>query len=889
MVEKARSIRRLFVLEPYLWLQCCFFQPVRFKHDFEMRSLSQRLFMMLRLTPLLFLSSYTPVLIIRIIIYLLRPDLYPHYAIHPFITLSPAIGWFLFDATWAAALSCLIAAVFGGLFSVRLGIAVALALSLANGIIVNTGDDTFVCIIFGIASGLALGIAFNSAHALREGGLEDVTIASALGILAGLVIGFLTATVGGYWAAFALGTIDPALRNADIIAGSIAGLTVGGISACLLAAFLGMIVRRSVKGKDQAVSAGVKVSIAVASTFGVALGILVGDSGVYTTFLNGVLTGASGVLLVGVGFFFFYLISYYRLPLYPISAYSAIRAYLASRKGSQHTLYCLRHCSLHWDECVFLPLPYLKSMLLLASGESLDGTLQAIDFIVRERPQQHWAAQAAAYELALRDLEKRTILYDIGQAHQQLALLLPAEVRSLNASAATVFRYLDDSSQEAASYYAQIDKRDRQEALERMMSSLQKIHVHTAFSSTKLNQRLNTVVNQWRMLAQQGKETLLSVSGHLYIDNPYAPGNPLELGDPLFVGRGDIVQKLGQALQKKYRPTFLLTGERRMGKSSILKHLPVLLGPRYLPVFYDLQTPGMIASTAAFFATLAAGMEKQLRDRGLPVQKLERSQLDDAQQQDEFKVYDLFEQWFAEVERALEQVNRTLILTFDEFEKLEDAEEKGTINCNLLFNWFRSVIQNRPHLALLFSGAKMVGDMGRSWAGYFVNVERIKVGFLRETDAYDLIVHPIPHIFNEEVAREIMHATHCHPFLIQAVCKHIIEILNESSRDRATVTDVPVSIADVFESWGGYFWDLWDRCDLDQRISLLALLALQNAEADQIVQRSGLSKQRALLTLEKLQMRDLVTREEGTYRFTIPIFAQWVEQNRHLLAPSHES
>src|SRR5205823_6006648 len=32
-----------------------------------------------------------------------------------------------------------------------------------------------------------------------------------------------------------------------------------------------------------------------------------------------------------------------------------------------------------------------------------------------------------------------------------------------------------------------------------------------------------------------------------------------------------------------------------------------------------------------------------------------------------------------------------------------------------------------------------------------------------------------------------MRVTHCHPFLIQAVCKHIIEILNDDSRNQATI------------------------------------------------------------------------------------------------------
>jgi uncharacterized protein len=889
MVEKERGIQYLFVLEPYHWLQSCFFQPVHFKHDFETLNLSQRLLMMLRLTPLLFCYSYTPALLIRIALFILRPDLYPHYTIHMFVPLSPDIGWFLFDATWAVALSCLVAGTFAGLFNIRFGIAAALAVGLANGIIVNTGNDTLVGIVFGIAFGIALGIAFNSAHALKEGGVEDVTIASALGILAGSAIGLFTGTVGGYWAGFALGAIDPALRNANIIGGSIAGLIVGGTSGSLLAALLGMIVRSIIKGRDHAVSTGIKVSIAVAGAFGVSIGIPVGDLGVSDTFVNGIYGGLVDWLIVGAGFLFFYLISYYRLPLYPVSAYSAIQAYRSSKKQPGRTLYCLRHCSLHWDECVFLPLPYLKSMLLLASEESLDGTLEEIHFIVRERPQQRPAAQTAAYQLALRELEKRTILRDIGQAHQRLAKLLPPEMRTLNSRAEKVFRHLDDASREAASYLAQIDKTDQYEALERMIHSLQAIRPSMAFSDARLNQRLNTVVNQWSMLAEQGKDTLQSVSWRLCIENPYVPGNPLELDDPLFVGRNDIVQKLGQALQQKHRPTFLLTGERRMGKSSILKQLPVLLGPRYLSVFYDLQTPGMIASSAAFFATLAAGIEKQLRDRGLPVQKLERSQLDEAQRQDEITVYDLFDQWFAEVEQTLEQVNRMLILTFDEFEKLEEVEKRGTFNLNLLFNWFRSIIQNRSHLALLFSGAKMVGDMGRSWAGYFVNVERIKVSFLHPTDARDLIVLPIPHIFNDEVAQEIMSITHCHPFLIQAICKHIIEILNDASRDLAIVEDVSTAIQEVFESWAVYFWDLWDRSDQDQRIILQALYTIQAATVDQMVERGGLNEQRVFLSLEKLQIRDLVLRDGILYRLAIPLFAQWIEQNSYLLMPRHES
>lgn len=881
-MEKLKRVWHYLISEPSRWLLYCFFQPAKFRSDFAGKKLPERIISVLRCCLLIFFYAYPTALIIRIFIYMLRPDLYPAYEIHSILPLSAPLEWFFFDAAWAAALSCLVGAVVSSLFSMRMGISFALALSLANGIIVNTGDDTLVGIIFGVAFGVALGIAFNSAHILKEGSLQNVTTASSLGILAGLVIGYLTGTIGGYWAGFMLGVIDPTLHARFAISGSLGGVTVGGLSACFFTWILGSLLKTGIKSHEQVVSMGIKITAAVAAAFGIAIGIPVGDVGITGgTFMEGIITGIRQEGIVGAGFLCLYLISYYRLPLYPLSAYSTMRAYLASKRQPQQALYCLRHSSLYWDECVFLPLPYLKRILLLSSKENLPGTLDEIQFIVHERPQQNWAAQEVAYELALHDLEKRTSLHDIGPAHQQLALLLPYEVRSLNVHAKKVFRYLDDASRAAASYDVQINKQDRYKALEQMISSLQQIHPDKALRTVDLNRRLDKVVNQWHILARQARETLQSVSGRLYINNPYAPGNPLELGDPLFVGRNDIVQKLGQALQQRSRPTFLLTGERRMGKSSIIKQLPVLLGPRYLPVFFDLQRPGMIASSAAFFATLAAGIEKQLKERSLPVQKLERSVLDHAQQQDEFKVYDIFEQWLVDIEQTLEEVNCVLILIFDEFEKLEDAEKRGTISLDLLFDWFRSVIQNRAHLALLFSGAKLVGDMGRSWAGYFINVERIKVSFLPESDAHDLIVRPAPRIFQEQSAREIMRMTHCHPFLIQAMCKHIIENLNDSSRAQATLYDVSISAKKLFESWAVYFWDLWDRCDPDQRACLLALLTLKNADANQIAQTSGINLHQVQHALSKLQMRDLAICEEDSYQIAIPIFAQWIEHNRH--------
>ena len=876
----ARSIKQFF-LASYIQLQSCFFQPVRFNQSLGSQGPLQRLSTIAKLIPVIFLCAFPPTIVLRIVLLLLMPDLFPHYVLHSFAPFDPTILWFLFDATWAALLSCVASALIAGIFSINLGIASALALTFANGVIVNTTSDTLVDIIFGIAFGVLLGISFNSAHALKQGGLEQATLATWLAIIIGLVIGFFAGIIVGYWAGYVVGIFYTIARDQDNIAGSIAGTTVGGITGCFSAVLLGSLATRIMKDREAVLAVGSRIALAVSTAFSLELGIPAGDLGFHhETLLNTIPYGLQQEWIVAVAFLLFFQLSYYRLPLYPFSAYSTIGAYLLSQRRRQPALYSLRHSALHWDECTFLPLPYLKDLLLLASEQSLNETLEEINFIITNRPQQRWAAQVTTYELGLRDLERRTVLRDISQAHQSLSFLVPSIVRELSPTASRVFRILDDASRAAASYQAQMDRQDRQNALSHMTDYLKTLRPGSSFKYMNLNHLLEDVVNRWILLAEQGKETLGSTSRGLFIDNPYVPGRALDLRNPLFVGRNDVVQRLGQAFQNPQRPTFLLFGERRMGKSSIIKQLPVLLGPRYIPVFYDLQQSGLLASAASFFGNVAANIERQMKDRGMLVPTVERSWLDQIQQsQGELPVYDQFDRWLATVEEVLEQEERILILAFDEFEQFSDVESLGSLNLKRLFNWFRSVIQNRSRLALLFSGAKMIGDMGRSWAGYFVNVERIKVSFLREQDAHDLIVRPVPHIFSEEVAGEIMRVTHCHPFLIQAICKQVIELLNSSSREQATLQDVVQAQQEAFENWSAYFWDLWDNSDRFQTTCLRALLALTQADLAQIIQYTAQPPQLVLDALKKLVMRDLVLLDQDQYRMAVPMFTTWMSQN----------
>src|SRR5215212_9454893 len=75
--------------------------------------------------------------------------------------------------------------------------------------------------------------------------------------------------------------------------------------------------------------------------------------------------------------------------------------------------------------------------------------------------------------------------------------------------------------------------------------------------------------------------------------NPYVTGGALtDSGGLSFYGRDDIFTFIRSVLQSRRRQPILLYGQRRIGKSSVLRQLPNRLPADLVFVYFDLQGMG---------------------------------------------------------------------------------------------------------------------------------------------------------------------------------------------------------------------------------------------------------------------------------------------------------
>ncbi len=267
--------------------------------------------------------------------------------------------------------------------------------------------------------------------------------------------------------------------------------------------------------------------------------------------------------------------------------------------------------------------------------------------------------------------------------------------------------------------------------------------------------------------------------------NPYIAGAPV-LEDDMFFGRQKLLARILSVL---HHNSLMITGERRIGKTTLLHHLRKALerdeGTEYqfFPVSTDLQG----VPESGFFEAVMSDVAEQL-----PLPPETRADLHHRPGREEPAPYD-GRDFSHDLQRVVQDlIARTprkvkLVLLIDEVDVLNEYSER--VNQRL-----RSIFMKNfsEHLVAIMSGVgikRIWKSEGSPWYNFFDEIEL--TAFSRE-EAESLIRQPVDGVFrwSTEAVEAILEYSALKPYVIQKFCIHAVNQMLEAGRTTITAADV---------------------------------------------------------------------------------------------------
>jgi len=577
---------------------------------------------------------------------------------------------------------------------------------------------------------------------------------------------------------------------------------------------------------------------------------------------------------------------YYRLlPFYPLLPVMSLWRWFVVRFRRMETHYApwlVRGLPPWGDEVIWLPLPGHAAVLAAAAQQDTTAALETIERMrstampglqqtIRRALPQLVVDQCAAVQ----DVD--SLLLTASEHHPILPQLVPT--------------FYDDgaSEKERLSYPQEIGivlprlhalARDVQLASEResergfraVIEDLAELpgQLSNAGLSRRAVRRWQPVLDRWQSVLEAEREYLATRLVR-EIANPFQMGNPVKQSrDYLFKGRKRFSEEMYRLLLDPSRPTLVLHGPRRCGKSSFLLNLSRMLTSDVLVVYVDMQPRSFTSSDGDLCYNLAYTMGQDLRGQGVAVPPIDEARFDE-------KPFPALKAW---LDAALSQIgHRRVLLCLDEFEKLGQAITDGRVSDGIL-DELRHFIQHYDPLNFLFCGVQLLEDMGPNWSSYFISVRPIEMLYLEPDEARELLTDPDPEFameYAEGVVETIIALTRGHPYLLQLLGSELVVQANRRQRRVATDEMLEEAIEAGFTSGEPYFHNLWTeytgQTAEEQATGRRFLLAL--AQGERLPGMTGETGQAALRWLLRYHV---IEQTGGGYRFDIPLVARWVRE-----------
>jgi hypothetical protein len=411
----------------------------------------------------------------------------------------------------------------------------------------------------------------------------------------------------------------------------------------------------------------------------------------------------------------------------------------------------------------------------------------------------------------------------------------------------------------------------RERGLEKVNEQLDTLHSQlSSLVKGKSIRRWQMVIDHWQTIIQGTLEQLQQESQGEIL-NPFQYGNPLASDRAqLFKGRYAFADQIVRQILDRNRPTIILYGPRRCGKSSFLLNLPRILGSDYLPVYIDAQSQSASQSEADFCFTIVRAIHRDARSQQVL--------LPAPPEREEFHLspYTQLEDW---LDTALSQLgDRRILLNIDEFEAIGTAMEQERITTKL-FDELRSLIQHWDRLSFLFSGVQTLDELGTNWSSYFISAMPIEMTYLNPDEAKELLENPDPEFtleYDTGIVDQILTLTRCHPYLLQLLGWVLVQLANTTHTQLVTPTLLQSAIPEAYINGIGYFTNVWEQFTGTTPTEITAgqqqLLALAQGQQPHPIDEA------AQKSLQRMLRYHIIEKIDNQYKFEVPLIERWVRE-----------
>lgn len=404
-------------------------------------------------------------------------------------------------------------------------------------------------------------------------------------------------------------------------------------------------------------------------------------------------------------------------------------------------------------------------------------------------------------------------------------------------------------------------------------------------------------------LARDRSSSALGVS-------PYITGDVVEDAE-MFVGRRAILDDIKTHIGGGTK-VILLEGNRRTGKTSILRQLPRPdLGLRESWILVECSLQGTVGDatkdgipTEGIFRLIVRDIGITCASSGFLVPLPEMEATADLNSfrfrfaralNGFFRDIDPYEALQIYVDMVTEAIGpRRLLLMLDEFDKVQVGIDNGVTSPQVPEN-IRNLLQTRPAVAAIITGSRRLKRLREEyWSALFGFGHRIGLDPLEPDEVRELVTRPVAGRlgFDDESVALIVQLTARQPYLVQSLCARVFELAKRHGWRRIRSGETLEAASRMVRD-NEHFQALWSYAETERRRYLMCLcnrLAGGSQRVNAALLNESLDEAGITLPIERVDddLKFLIELEVVAmantplgpqYELAIPLMRRWMELN----------